>query len=79
MKRNSSARAVRKLAEDSKKYFKNSLGEFVYYRSYSRWIDAEQRRETWIETVDRYIGFHERKSRKEIKRNRVQRSSKKQF
>ena len=32
---------VRKLAEDSKKYFRNSLGEFVYYRTYSRWIDAE--------------------------------------
>ncbi len=29
---------VKKLAEDSKKYFRNSLGEFVYYRSYSRWI-----------------------------------------
>jgi ribonucleoside-triphosphate reductase (thioredoxin) len=48
---------VRKLAEDSKKYFRNSLGEFVYYRSYSRWIDEEGRRETWIETVDRYVGF----------------------
>jgi ribonucleoside-triphosphate reductase (thioredoxin) len=48
---------VRKLAEDSKKYFRNSLGEFVYYRSYSKWIDEEGRRETWIETVDRYMGF----------------------
>ncbi len=48
---------VRKLSEDSKKYFRNPLGEFVYYRSYSRWIDEEKRRETWIETVDRYMGF----------------------
>ncbi|MDE1975200.1 MAG: ribonucleoside-triphosphate reductase [Patescibacteria group bacterium] len=48
---------VRKLAEDSKKYFRNALGEFVYYRTYSRWIDQESRRETWIETVDRYMGF----------------------
>jgi ribonucleoside-diphosphate reductase alpha chain len=48
---------VRKLAEDSKKYFRNSLGEFVYYRTYSRWIAEENRRETWIETVDRYISF----------------------
>ncbi len=48
---------VRKLASDSKKYFRNSLGEFVYYRTYSKWIDSENRRETWIETVDRYIGF----------------------
>ncbi|MCR4334793.1 MAG: ATP cone domain-containing protein [Patescibacteria group bacterium] len=48
---------VKKLAEDSKKYFRNSLGEFVYYRTYSKWIDNEQRRETWIETVDRYMAF----------------------
>jgi ribonucleoside-diphosphate reductase alpha chain len=48
---------VKKLAEDSKKHFRNPLGEFVYYRTYSRWIDAEKRRETWIETVDRYMSF----------------------
>jgi len=48
---------VKKLAAESKKYFKNQLGEFVYYRTYSRWIDEEGRRETWIETVDRYISF----------------------
>jgi ribonucleoside-diphosphate reductase alpha chain len=48
---------VRKLAEDSKKYFRNALGEFVYYRTYSKWIDSEMRRETWIETVDRYMTF----------------------
>ncbi|MFA5877686.1 MAG: ATP cone domain-containing protein, partial [Candidatus Paceibacterota bacterium] len=49
---------VRKLAEESKKYFKgNPLGEFVYLRTYARWIESENRRETWIETVDRYIAF----------------------
>lgn len=48
---------VRKLAEESKRYFRNSLGEFVYYRTYSRWIEKEQRRETWIETIDRYMSF----------------------
>src|SRR3989338_9153670 len=48
---------VKKLAEESKKYFRNSLGEFVYYRTYSKWIVEENRRETWIETVDRYIDF----------------------
>jgi len=49
---------VRQLAEESKKYFKNNpLGEFVYLRTYARWIESEQRRETWIETVDRYVNF----------------------
>ncbi|MDP2933427.1 MAG: ATP cone domain-containing protein, partial [bacterium] len=48
---------VKKLAADSKKYFKNQLGEFIYYRTYSKWITDENRRETWIETVDRYMDF----------------------
>jgi len=48
---------VKKLTADSKKYFKNSLGELVYYRSYSKWIEEESRRETWIETVERYMNF----------------------
>ncbi|MBU6430971.1 MAG: ribonucleoside-triphosphate reductase [Patescibacteria group bacterium] len=48
---------VRKLTEQSKKYFKSPLGEFVYYRTYSKWIEEEGRRETWIETVDRYMSF----------------------
>ncbi len=48
---------VRELAAESKKYFRNPLGEFVYYRTYSRWMDEEGRRETWIETVDRYMDF----------------------
>lgn len=48
---------VRKLAADSKKYFRNALGEFVYYRTYSRWMEKDGRRETWIETVDRYIEY----------------------
>ena len=48
---------VRKLTEEGKKYFKNPLAEFVYYRTYSRWMDVEGRRETWIETVDRYMSF----------------------
>lgn len=49
---------VRKLATESSEYFKkNPLGEFVYLRSYARWNDSEQRRETWVETVQRYMDF----------------------
>jgi ribonucleoside-triphosphate reductase len=48
---------LKKLAEESKKHFRTSLGEFIYYRSYSKWIKEEGRRETWIETVDRYVAF----------------------
>ena len=48
---------VKELSQKSKKYFRNSLGEFIFYRTYSRWIDEEGRRETWIETVDRFMDF----------------------
>jgi len=48
---------VKKLAQESKKYFRNEMAEFVYYRTYARWIEEENRRETWIETVDRYMNF----------------------
>jgi ribonucleoside-triphosphate reductase len=48
---------VRELVQEGKKYFRNPLAEFVYYRTYAKWIAEEGRRETWIETVDRYIDF----------------------
>jgi ribonucleoside-diphosphate reductase alpha chain len=48
---------VRQLAAESKRCFANALAEFIYYRTYSRWIEAQGRRETWIETVDRYLAF----------------------
>lgn len=48
---------VKELVKEGKKYFRNPLAEFVYYRTYAKWIDEEGRRETWIETIDRYINF----------------------
>jgi len=48
---------VRNMTRESKKYFKNSLAEFIYYSTYSKWIEEQSRRETWIETIDRYIDF----------------------
>ncbi len=38
-------------------YFKTEASRFVYTRTYSRWIDAEGRRETWPETVKRFVDF----------------------
>ncbi len=48
---------VKELVLAGKKYFRNPLAEFVYYRTYAKWVPEEDRRETWIETVDRYIDF----------------------
>ena len=52
---------VKQLANESKKFFPNLLSEFVYYTTYSKWIPEEKRRETWVETIDRYISFMKEK------------------
>lgn len=31
--------------------------QFIHMSRYARWVEGEQRRETWEETVDRYLGF----------------------
>ncbi len=50
-------REVRELATESKKYFRNQLSEFIYYANYSKWVPEKRRRETWLETANRYIDF----------------------
>lgn len=44
----------------SKFSFPNAASEFIFVRTYSRWIEELKRRETWEETVDRYIDFIEK-------------------
>ncbi|WP_183277979.1 ribonucleoside-triphosphate reductase, adenosylcobalamin-dependent [Clostridium fungisolvens] len=34
------------------------LGSFVYYRTYSRWLPKEGRRESWLETVKRAVEYN---------------------
>ncbi len=36
----------------------NPLGEFVYYRTYSRWLPEEKRREYWWETAARAVDYN---------------------
>ena len=38
--------------------FPNQLGEFVYYRTYSRYIAEKNRREYWWETVARAVDYN---------------------
>ena len=49
--------AIRQAVVDSQKYFQNQLAEYVFYSSYSKWLDQKGRRETWTETVDRYNDY----------------------
>jgi ribonucleoside-diphosphate reductase alpha chain len=41
----------------SGKMFKNEVSEFIYKRTYSRWLDDENRREDWPETIERFLSF----------------------
>jgi len=41
----------------SGKMFKNEVAEFIYKRTYSRWLEEENRREDWPETIERLLGF----------------------
>ena len=36
----------------------NELGEFTFYRTYSRWLNGQGRREYWHETVKRAIEYN---------------------
>jgi len=49
--------ATRALVEESSKYFASPYSEFIFYQFYARWIPELGRRETWIETIDRYMDY----------------------
>ncbi len=49
--------SVRTIVEESSKYFSSSYSEYIFYQMYARWIPELGRRETWIETIDRYMTY----------------------
>src|SRR4051812_26332737 len=49
--------AVREKIKESSKYFETPYQEFIFYQFYSRWSDELGRRETWVETIDRFMDF----------------------
>ncbi|MFA6257271.1 MAG: ATP cone domain-containing protein [Candidatus Paceibacterota bacterium] len=48
---------VRKAVEESSKYFSSAYSEYIFYQFYSRWVPELGRRETWVETIDRYMAY----------------------
>tara|TARA_B100002003_G_C14157437_1_gene557705 strand:- start:11472 stop:13877 length:2406 start_codon:yes stop_codon:yes gene_type:complete len=48
---------VKKKIKQSRKYFKNPYQEFIFYQFYSRWVPELNRRETWVETVERFMDY----------------------
>lgn len=57
---------IKELVKKSSKYFQSPFSEFIYYRTYSRWMEDEGRRETWVETVSRYVNFMKKKLGKKL-------------
>ena len=49
--------AVKQAVEESSKYFSSPYSEYIFYQFYSRWVPELGRRETWIETIDRYMAY----------------------
>lgn len=43
------------------KQLPTQLQEYVHKSRYARWLDQEKRRESWEETVNRYVGYFENK------------------
>ena len=49
--------AIHKAVEESSKYFSSPYSEYIFHQFYSRWIPELGRRETWVETIDRYMDY----------------------
>lgn len=49
--------AVRQAVEESSRYFSSPYSEYIFYQFYSRWVPELGRRETWVETIDRYMAY----------------------
>ena len=49
--------SVKLAVEESSKYFSSPYSEYIFYQFYSRWVPELGRRETWIETIDRYMAY----------------------
>jgi len=47
----------KKVFDESSSYFVSSYEEFIFYRTYSKWQDNLGRRETWVETINRFIAY----------------------
>ncbi len=45
----------------------NSYEQYIFNSRYARWLDDEGRRETWEETVNRYLDFFEKRRPKIVK------------
>lgn len=50
----------------------NELGQFVFYRTYSRWLPSQNRRETWKEAVARAVDYNVSITLDQFEKNDIQ-------
>lgn len=48
---------VRDKVKESENYFSSSYQQFIFYQFYARWRDDLGRRETWVESIDRFMDY----------------------
>ncbi len=48
---------VRDKVKESEAYFESSYQQFIFYQFYARWRDDLGRRETWVESIDRFMDY----------------------
>lgn len=48
---------VKEKAKESETYFASSYQQFIFYQFYARWQDDLGRRETWVESIDRFMNY----------------------
>lgn len=49
----------------------NTLSQFVFYRTYSRWLSSKKRRETWKEAIARAVEYNTSIALKQFKDNNI--------
>jgi len=48
---------IREKVKESAEYFDSAYQQFIFYQFYARWRDDLGRRETWVESIDRFIDY----------------------
>lgn len=51
---------------ESAAYFNSTYQQFIFYQFYARWRDDLGRRETWVESIDRFMGYMQQKMGKKL-------------
>lgn len=52
---------IRDKVKESTEYFSSAYQQFIFYQFYARWRDDLGRRETWVESIDRFIDYMRQK------------------